>query len=363
MAQDGYQHRDFALQPHIQRGDMAPWWNQGPHRFVFDQFAGRYIVLSFYRGAGDTVGSAALHALDELRDLVANDKAWLFGVSLDSDDHTVRHVDAVFPSVEFLWDPDGTVYRAYGIGPGRIWIVLDPMLRVIEAIPFMSDGSDIRSLADLMHALPPPSRFIGFDVQAPVLVLPDVFEPAFCRHLIDVFEQAGGRESGFMQEVGGKAVEIFDPAWKRRKDHLIDDAALFDAIKERISRRVGLMMRQAFHFQLTRIERQLIARYSAGDDGHFGPHRDNTVKATEHRRFAMSINLNEDYEGGEVSFPEYGPKGFKMPVGAALIFSAALLHRVSKVTSGSRYVFVPFLHDEAAEQVRLANLQFLARPA
>jgi predicted 2-oxoglutarate/Fe(II)-dependent dioxygenase YbiX len=214
-----------------------------------------------------------------------------------------------------------------------------------------------------MHALPPPSRFIGFDVQAPVLVLPDVFEPAFCRHLIDVFEQAGGRESGFMQEVGGKAVEIFDPAWKRRKDHLIDDATLFDAIKERISRRVGLMMRQAFHFQLTRIERQLIARYSAGDDGHFGPHRDNTVKATEHRRFAMSINLNEDYEGGEVSFPEYGPKGFKMPVGAALIFSAALLHRVSKVTSGSRYVFVPFLHDEAAEQVRLANLQFLARPA
>ena len=43
---------------------------------------------------------------------------------------------------------------------------------------------------------------------------------------------------------------------------------------------------------------------AAEDVGHFRPHRDNGQGLTAHRRFAVSINLTGDFEGGAVGFPE-----------------------------------------------------------
>jgi predicted 2-oxoglutarate/Fe(II)-dependent dioxygenase YbiX len=111
------------------------------------------------------------------------------------------------------------------------------------------------------------------------------------------------------------------------------------------------------------MERYVVARYAAEDGGHFRAHRDNTTRATAHRRFAVSINLNEDYEGGEISFPEYGPRSLKPPAGGAVIFSCSLLHQVSKMTRGARYAFLPFLYDDAAAKIRQENRQFLAESA
>ena len=352
----------FQLPAHIQRGDMAPWWNHGRHKFLFDSLSGRYIVLAFYRTASDTVGEQALRGLQQLHRFVDADKAVFLGVSLDPTDHTARGVQGSFPAVRFILDDGATMHRAYGIGAGRMWIILDPMLRVVETIPIRPDGTGMAELAALLESLPPPATFLGFEVSAPVLVLPHVFEPAFCRHLIDCHERDGGRESGFMQEVAGKAVEQYDPAWKRRRDVMVTDEALIEQIKARFARRVGLMLRRAFQFQLTRMERYLVACYAAEDGGHFGPHRDDTVRAGEHRRFATSINLNDDFDGGELDFPEFGQRRFKAPVGAAVVFSVSLLHRAGKVTRGRRYAFLPFLHDEEAEKQRVANLRFLARP-
>jgi predicted 2-oxoglutarate/Fe(II)-dependent dioxygenase YbiX/peroxiredoxin len=353
----------FRLKASIQRGDPAPWWNQGSYKFAFDPVGGRYIVLSFYGSARDAVGQAALCALHDHRRFVDEGKASFFCVASDPKDKAELNIDKSFPSLQFIWDTDATVNRAYGIGAGRVWIVLDPMLRVQEVIPFRADRTDVQQLVNTLEELPPPSQYLGFETPAPVLILPNVFEPEFCRYLIDYHEINGGRDSGFMQEVGGKAVEMHDPEWKRRKDYTITDEALIEMIKTRMGRRVGSMMQRTFQFKMSRMERHLIACYSAEDGGHFGPHRDDTVKATEHRRFAASINLNADFDGGEVSFPEFGSRPLKMPIGAALIFSASLLHRVSKITRGRRYVFVPFFHDEEAERVRQNNLQFLSRPA
>jgi len=355
MSQPAAQPHPFQLAGHIQRGDMAPWWNQGAHRFLFDPLVGRYIVLAFQGVRGDSPGEARRQALRGLARFDAMDHAFLLGVSCDPKAHIG---DALRP----VFDADAAMHGAYGIGAGRAWIVLDPMLRVIEMIPFREDAADIGQLADLLDGLPPPARFLGFEMAPPVLMLPDVFEPALCHHLIGLYDRSGGRESGFMQEVGGKAVEHYDPGWKRRKDCMLTDAALIEQIKARFARRVGLMLQRAFQFRLTRMERHLLACYAAEDGGHFGPHRDDTVKATEHRRFAASINLNDDFDGGELDFPEFGARRFKPPVGAALIFSSSLLHRVHRVTRGRRYAFLAFLHDEEAEKLRAANLRFLAPP-
>jgi hypothetical protein len=77
------------------------------------------------------------------------------------------------------------------------------------------------------------------------------------------------------------------------------------------------------------MERYLVGCYRAEEGGHFPLHPDNTTAGTALRRFAVSINLNDDLEGGEVSFPEYSLTGFRAPKGTAIIFSCSHLHAVS----------------------------------
>ncbi|WP_374195568.1 2OG-Fe(II) oxygenase [Gluconobacter sp. P1D12_c] len=88
----------------------------------------------------------------------------------------------------------------------------------------------------------------------------------------------------------------------------------------------------------------LISSYDATDKGFFDAHRDNTVPSSAHRQFAVSLTLNDDYAGGELIFPEFGPQTFRPNAGGAVIFSCALLHAVQPVTSGRRYACLPFVY-------------------
>ena len=158
-----------------------------------------------------------------------------------------------------------------------------------------------------------------------------------------------------MRQLGGKTVEIVDPSFKRRRDHLLANGDLIAATHQRIRRRVACELSKVFAFEATRIERNLVACYAADEGGHFRPHRDNTTLGTAHRRFAVSINPNADFEGGEISFPEYGHRRYKVPIGGAIVFPCALLHAVAPITCGRRYAFLPFLYDEAAASLREEN--------
>jgi len=107
------------------------------------------------------------------------------------------------------------------------------------------------------------------------------------------------------------------------------------------------------------MERYIVACYEAGA-GHFRPHRDNTTSGTAHRRFAVTINLNaDDYDGGDLHFPEYGQRTYRAPTGGAIVFSCSMLHEATPVTRGKRYAFLPFLYDEVAAKQREANNRFL----
>jgi predicted 2-oxoglutarate/Fe(II)-dependent dioxygenase YbiX len=239
-------------------------------------------------------------------------------------------------------------------------MVLDPMMRVRNVVPFRPDGGDRDEILALVRDLPPVDRFAGFEIPAPVLIVANVFEPEFCRRLIGLYEEHGGEESGFMREVDGKTVPVHNPDHKRRKDYTIEDPELIRETQARIIRRINPEIEKVHCFRPTRMERYIVSCYAAEDGGHFRPHRDNTTKGTAHRRFAVSINLNGGFDGGEVGFPEYGSRSYKAPPGGAVVFSCSLLHAVSKVTAGRRYAFLPFLYDEEAARVREANSQFLA---
>jgi predicted 2-oxoglutarate/Fe(II)-dependent dioxygenase YbiX len=192
-----------------------------------------------------------------------------------------------------------------------------------------------------------------------VLVIPRIFEPDLCKTLIDYYEKHGGQESGFMREVNGRTVGVHDPSFKVRRDHLITDERIQAAIRARISRRLVPEIAKAFQFAVTRIERYLVACYRAEDGGHFAAHRDNTTKGTAHRRFAVTINLNaEEFEGGDLTFPEFGLTPYRAPTGGAVVFSCSLLHQAQPVTKGERFACLPFLYDDAAAKIREENLRY-----
>lgn len=350
-------------QPHT-AGEQVPGFharNVANPRFAFDTLAGRWVMVLVPGALVDPAKSATVaYMIGSWPENLTAARALLLVIGTDPEDERAgRLTDG--PTRRVLWDDDGTARRALrATAPdGTLregWMLLDPTLRVFATWPLAAGAEAMATLA----ALPEPGAHAGVEMHAPVLIVPRVFEPAFCRLLIALYEAQGGGESGFMRDVDGKTVGILDGRHKRRKDAVIEDEALQAQIRARISARLLPQIRKAFQFNPTRIERYIVACYDEADRGFFAPHRDNTTRGTAHRRFAVTINLNTgEYEGGELCFPEYGPQTYVAPAGGAVVFSCSLLHEARPVTKGVRYASLPFLYDEDAAKVRAENLRFL----
>lgn len=349
--------------PMLEPGDRMPAFkvrSTSSPTYSFDTVGGRWVVLGLIGSADAAPAAAAVHAMTS-SDLFDDKRASLFLLSADPKDETEGRLQARLPGLRIFWDMDLAVSHLLGAATEGSrdyrphWLVIDPSLTVRKVMPLRSDASCAQEVLEWLGQAPPADRYLGFAPPAPILALPDVFEPAFCDHLIGLYKAHGGEASGFMRDVGGQTVGIQDPSFKVRRDYLLEDEALIKAVQSRILRKVIPQIERVHYFRCTRMERYLVGCYPAEEGGHFSPHRDNTTLGTAHRRFAVSINLNDDFEGGEVSFPEYGPKGYKAPKGTAIIFSCSLLHAVARVTSGTRYAFLPFLYDDAAAKIREAN--------
>lgn len=354
-------------------GDPAPGFHQGTttrEKYSFESAAGRYLVLCFHATARDAGGRRMLAVAKLNRQLFDDQKISFFGVTFDASDAADGRVRELIPGIRHFIDADGTIGRLYGalpvasrVGEGllarRLWFVIDPNMRVRHVLE-AAEGAEDAGIVEVLKALPPVDLYCGFEVQAPILIIPRVFEPELCERLIGLYETEGGVDSGFMTEENGITVARTDHSHKRRSDLILDDEGLKKYLQARIHRRIVPEIAKVHQFQCTRMERYIVACYDAETGGHFRPHRDNTTKGTAHRRFAVSVVLNDGFEGGRVSFPEYGSRDYSAPAGGAVVFSCSLLHTVSTVTKGRRFVFLPFLYDDAAAAIREANNKYLA---
>lgn len=337
-------------------GDLAPTFvapSPGNPRYNFSTVGGRYVVLAFLPGTPTAEAIAALNAVRANRALFDDDSRCFFGVISDAD----QFAGAVneLPGIRWLQDVDGEIAGLYEAARPA-WVVIDPSLRVLFSAPLGQTDAVMARIA----GLGPVDEHAGVTLHAPVLIAPRIFEPAFCRVLIDAYDAVGGTPSGFMRELDGRTVVVNDTSHKRRSDVTLEDEGLRDAARARITRRLLPLIKQAFQYEPTRMERYLVACYDADSGGWFRPHRDNTTKGTAHRRFAVSINLDaEAHEGGDLRFPEFGGRTYRPPTGGAVVFSCSLLHEATPVTAGRRYAFLPFLYDEEGARIREANAAFV----
>jgi peroxiredoxin/predicted 2-oxoglutarate/Fe(II)-dependent dioxygenase YbiX len=352
-------------------GDPAPMFrapsNINPD-FDFASAAGRYILLTFLGPADRAVTKTRFEAFLTEAGLFTNPDCYFFGVALGKAAEGDAALTERRSGMDTFWDESGNLGRVYGALPAGkgmagfepISFILGIDMRILAVIKHPDPKQHAATVLDLLKRLPQIGAPRPGALQAPVLYLPSVFEPALCRRLIEGYESGGGQESGFMREKDGKTVLVVDHKHKRRSDWTIEDETLKDTVRQRIKRRIVPEIEKAFQFKVTRMERYIVACYDSSVGGYFQAHRDNTTKGTAHRRFAVTINLNSDeYQGGELMFPEFGRTCFKPPVGGACVFSCGLLHQALPVTSGKRYTFLPFLYDDAAAKIREANNQFL----
>ena len=296
---------------------------------------------------------AALKLIQDNRQHFGDDERLFFGVLPDR--ASLENAPGDLPWRWFL-DEDGDLRRLYKAvdeaGELRpMWIAIDPSQRILGSAPIDRGPNVVRNFI----AGSRPDGPAPMPNHAPVLIVPRIFEPELCRQLIDLYHAEGGKPSGVARERDGVVYHALDN-FKRRSDATVEDEELKTALRARLSLRLLPEIEKAFGFAATRIERYIVACYDASDGGYFRAHRDNTTPATAHRKFACSINLNaEEFEGGDLCFPEFGLRTYRPPTGGAVVFSCSLLHEARSVTRGTRYAFLPFLHDEAGEQVRVAN--------
>jgi hypothetical protein len=335
-----------------------PWFRAaaigGSDNYVFDTVAGRYVLMLFLGRASDPKAAEALGCVERHRALFDDERACFFGITSDPEDSAAGRVAQRLPGIRFFLDPTGGLAGLFGADPAaegadrRHWLLVDPMLRAVGAFPLEAGEAAIAALGKVMGQMPLPDW-------APVLMAANIFEPALCERLIALHRETGGEPSGFMREIGGKTTLVTDPHHKMRRDREVAEEGLCAILRDRVRARLVPMIKRAFQFDATRMERYIVGSYSAGA-GHFRPHRDNTTRGTAHRRFAVTINLNAgDYDGGDLRFPEYGARTYRAPTGGAVVFSCSLLHEATPVTRGTRYAFLPFLYDDAAAQLREAN--------
>lgn len=358
------------------RGDLVPNFTaRGANNpaYSIGAAAGRYLALAF-------IGSSRLAGVDSfIEQLFASQMpfddefASIFLITNDPDDERDQRLQERYPGIRVFWDTDRTLLEMFGCvqqtknGASRVSLntfVLDPAMRVVDVIPLTSPSGHFAAIAASLAILPSPAE--DFTTFAPVLTIPDLLEPELCRTYIDYAQSKGVVESGFMRTdpETGKTELIHDHSHKRRSDCIIEDENLRKALQQRILRRLVPQIKRAFQFDVTRMERYLVSVYNADVGGYFRPHRDNTTLGTAHRRFAVSINLNADeFEGGDLRFPEFGRRTYRPPTGGAVVFSCSLLHEATPVTAGNRYCILPFLYDDAAAQIRLANAEHLSDEA
>ena len=347
-----------SVENRIVLGDHVPWFNASPvggGAFDLHVSAGRWVVLSFLGSPADPRAGEELGKLLQNAALLREDHMVMVFVLTEPPADIAQLAEISGNALFFLADYDGEISRAYGALGSPRTVVLDPMLRAIADIAWDFPQGHAETIGNVLRSLPSVDDSAGVPMIAPALIVPRVFSFELCDFLMQFYQEQGGEDSGFQFDIDGKTTTVSNWQMKRRSDVPLAAPEVRDLVRDHVVRRVVPEIERYFQFQATRMDRYVVACYDAEVGGHFFRHRDNLNAGAQHRRFALSINLNNDFEGGDLMFPEFGRRVYRPPAGGAMVFSCAALHQVMPVTKGRRYAFLAFLYGEEDSKKRFAN--------
>ena len=323
-----------------------------PFSLYTDSHCGRPTVLVACRTASD-----ATDLIARFRDLHKDCREMgvqVVVVTTDSTNDNARLTLTMGLPMTVVTDLAFALGQSAGLGFGAAAvIVLSPLMRVEWLIDPARERDAAAVALDHFRSRLAMLRPEVVVSHPPVLVLPDVIPPQLCARIITLFENSNRYRGGVTD---GTAKYVVTETKVREDAVAADDGVEAQAMFALFRRRVFPEIHKAFRYRVTRVETMRIGCYDAANNGRFGPHRDDNVPKMKHRTFGFSINLNAgEYEGGYLTFPEYGPQLYMPPTGSMVVFSASLLHEAMPVTSGKRYGIFGFLFGEREEAWRYAT--------
>ena len=198
--------------------------------------------------------------------------------------------------------------------------ITSPNRRIISVM----DSDELREMKEFNI-----ENYLPKQVHIPYLLIENALDNHLLKKVIDFYNQ---------KKVEGKLIAHKHSTKDRL--HVHPDAELEKELDHKISRSVLPELRKVFYFDAQYRELYKICSYDAETSGRFHPHRD-TPAPYQHRKYALSLFLNDDYEGGEFVLPEYGLK-VKPKANTAFIFPGISTHQVLPVTKGSRMTIISF---------------------
>ena len=331
-------------------GDKLPNFTlpdqNGASRIFYNEVKGGPIVLAVGEASA---GDALLGALQASGDAIVEAGGQLFGllsIAPEACGDCATRLGLRFP---LFADPQGTAVPHLlapatpmeAAAQARIYL-LDANQRILAVLPGESAQPPAEAILSVLRGYAAgQSTALILGQAPPVLILPRLFEPDFCEELIEAWYTKGHREGSLSTGQGN----VYAPDAKKNREHLIKDIEQNKRISFTLARRVGPELAKVFNDPRPfRFEGHIVLCYEDDRQDFFALHRDN-LRQHDQRRYAISLNLNDDFEGGELVFPEYGPHRFKPPAGGGVIFSGNLLHEALPVTRGTRFALVTFFCD------------------
>ncbi len=199
--------------PVLTVGDPAPWFSptttsptttsSSTQASAQDFRMGGYrAVLFFFGSSRDPQVRSALQNFWAAKSQFELLDIHFFGITIDPNDRALEQ--EVPPSAHFhwLWDFTGEISMRYGLcelgerGKGITYdpttFVLSENLRVLGLFPLETQVAHAEQVLNFLQALPRPTPPCRITQQAPVLLIPDVFQPEFCQLLVKNYETNGG---------------------------------------------------------------------------------------------------------------------------------------------------------------------------
>lgn len=311
-----------------------------------DHLSGQFLLLVFLSEPDGEQAVSLLRSVAALEAEIGAANATVLAISASTNARSNKEAKR---AAGFPWpvacDSTGGIFASYGLHKGNDLtdrlVLLTPYRQVRAWYDLDKDASStLKAIMEVMENSQVHEEMRWSPPHAPILVVPNILSPEECGKLVESVET----DTPFMvrpprpgEIAGNYKIPVYDRERQDRVDLIIKDKDTLAFLDGRIFSRVTPMIKKAFAFDVTRREDLHIARYHGKREGFAMGHRDNVEPPGAHRRFALSISLNDDYEGGEITFNEFSPKGYRVPAGTAMVFSSSLLHEVQETTSGVRY--------------------------
>lgn len=172
--------------------------------------------------------------------------------------------------------------------------------------------------------------------------LPEALTPDQCDALLALVQAHQMKDAGLVRGATAHQIRRAEIAW-------LDDIPQASWVMERMMSLTARANRETFGFDLTDFgESPQVARYGAEREGHFDWHSDIGAGIwAAKRKLTIVVQLSDpaDYTGGTLELrPDSNVAEAPRTRGTAIVFPSFVLHRVTPVTTGTRWSLTLWSH-------------------